>query len=370
MTVEDTKIEWARYTFNAWRGCVKDDVDCAHCYAETGSKRSLKVLGQWGTEAEGGRRTVAAESYWDQPLKWDRQAASDLLEWGRHAHAGSPPPERPRVFALSLGDVFEDWNGPMHDIAGQPMLKLPDGTWILDNSADAVRGDLSLTMQDVRVRLFDLIKATPYLDWVLLTKRPQNIRKFWPISSASWKESGLPNLWLGTSVGNQQTANRRIPELLAAAEGLCRVRFASIEPLLGSLDMSRWLGIYKPQEAYRLPDAEFARLPWSKSSAVGPRLDWAIVGGESGPKARPCYLEHVKSLVDQFKAAGRPIFVKQLGAAPVICRGGDACWVDPADCRKPNGQCRLHLASMKGGDMAEWPTDLRVRQLPAAEVKP
>src|SRR5689334_23112101 len=119
---ENSKIEWTHHTFNPWLGCTKVSPACAHCYAEAWAKRTGIV--QWGDSAERRRTT---ESYWRQPLKWNAQAFESL--------------ERKRVFCASLADVFED----------RPELQ----TW--------------------RKVLFDLIAATPYLDWLLLTKRPHNI---------------------------------------------------------------------------------------------------------------------------------------------------------------------------------------------------
>src|SRR5690349_6943095 len=118
----DSAIEWTHHTFNPWRGCTKVSAGCAHCYAETWSKRNPKALGIWG---DGGTRVIAAEAYWRQPLKWNAAAKA----------AG----ERHRVFCASLADVFED----------RPELV------------------------ESRERLLDVIYKTPDLDWLLLTKRPE-----------------------------------------------------------------------------------------------------------------------------------------------------------------------------------------------------
>ena len=188
---ENSAIEWTRHTFNPWRGCTKVSAGCANCYAETMSGRNPKTLGVWGPN---GTRVVASEAMWREPVKWDRAAKA----------AG----ERHRVFCASLADVFEDWQGPMMDSQGERVTTQVPGF--------AVR---LMTMQDVRIRLWKLILATPHLDWLLLTKRPQNIatmlRDVWfQIDSArdSDPRNARPfeapsNVWLGTSVENQATAD-------------------------------------------------------------------------------------------------------------------------------------------------------------------
>lgn len=319
---ETTKIEWCHHTFNPWRGCTKVSPGCTNCYAETLSARNPSVLGTWGPK---GTRVVASESYWRQPFAWNRAAEK----------AG----ERRRVFCASLADVFED------------------------------RRDL----EEPRRRLWDLIRATPHLDWLLLSKRPQN---FWMLP-ATWKSAPQPNVWLGVSVENQEYADERIPVLLDTPAA---VRFLSCEPLLGPLDLSCHgadaLPIYREADTVRdvcLP--RDPRLPRAAQELTrpgrgyvrhdstlrtdGPRkgerrsfIDWCIVGGESGPGARPCDVAWVRSIVAQCKAAGVACFVKQLGAEPF-----DSSAVHiPVDV--------LFIKDRKGGDMAEWPEDLRVREFP------
>lgn len=291
----ETKIQWTHHTFNPWRGCTKVSPGCQHCYAEATSKRNPTVLGEWGP---GGRRAIAAESYWRLPLRWDRAAAE----------AG----ERRRVFCASLADVFE------HNPA----------------------------VEAARARLFTVIDSTPNLDWLLLTKRPENILHFWHThtetdehgrvwgaSKPTRLEFRRDNVWLGTSIEDQQRANERLPELFRCRK-LAAVLFVSLEPLLGPVDLlnvSRW------KDAGRW---------WGK--ALGDSLDWAIIGGESGHDARPCDLAWVRSLIGQCFDGGVAPFVKQLGARPV------ADFDDASvDFRDP-----------KGGDPDEWPADLRVREFP------
>jgi protein gp37 len=157
---ENSNIEWTTHTFNPWRGCTKVSAGCKHCYADTLAGRNPAVLGVWGPK---GTRVVAAEKQWREPLGWDKKAKA----------AG----ERHRVFCASLADVFEDWTGPMVDSTGMKLHADRRGMPIGDDGLTP--GDRDMTMQDVRLRLFDLIDRTPNLDWQLLTKRPQNWRREW-----------------------------------------------------------------------------------------------------------------------------------------------------------------------------------------------
>lgn len=296
---ESSKIQWTDATFNPWRGCDKVSPGCANCYAEKMSHRNPKVLGEWGP---GSTRSIAAESYWRQPIAWNREAE----------RAG----ERRRVFCLSLGDVFEDH---------------PD-------------------LPEQRARLGKLILETPNLDWLLLTKRPERWRQ---ATSEMWvrfvPEAPLPpNVWLGTSVEDQTRADERIPHLLQVQAA---VRFLSMEPLLGpvTLDISKWGRCFHEGHAGR------DHLADHRDCAC--HLDWVIVGGESGPGARPCEVSWVRSIVEQCQESRVAVFVKQLGARPAGC--------SIAGCE---GECEdsapIRLRDHKGGDWSEWPEDLRIRELP------
>lgn len=194
-----SKIEWTTHTFNPWWGCTKVSEACKNCYAEAWAKR----LGQdvWGPKPQ---RRLMSDVHWKEPLKWNR----DAFRLG----------QRPRVFCASMADVYED------------------------------RDELA----PHRSRLFDLIEATPNLDWLLLTKRPQNVLRL-----TRWGSDWPENVWLGTTVELQDRADELLPFL---AEIPAHVRFISAEPLLGPLKIERYL-----QTA----------------------IDWVITGGESGPRARP-----------------------------------------------------------------------------------
>lgn len=279
--MENSKIAWTDNTFNPWIGCTKVSDGCKFCYAEAlMDHRYGKV--QWGPS---GARQRTSAANWRKPHQWNRQAAKE----GR----------RIRVFCASLADVFED------------------------------RDELIPWRAD----LFAMIEETPNLDWQLLTKRPENVPQMMP---------ELPrNVWLGTSVENQETADLRVPLL---AQISAAVRFASYEPALGPIVFNSW---------------------W-----LNEVLSWIIVGGESGHDARPFNIHWARQLVRDCDAAGVPVFVKQLGARPYSCIGSHdspaASYGAPVDCRGNAGYgCEvLKLKDKKGGDMDEWPEDLRVREMP------
>lgn len=265
---ENTKIEWCDSTFNPWVGCTKVGPGCDHCYAEGWAKRSGLV--QWGPGAE---RRRTSESNWRKPLQWNAQPFVECTACGwrgekREAHWGgsqcpscrgqeSLKPARRRVFCASLADVF-------------------------DNEVPA----------EWRADLFDLIAKTPNLDWLLVTKRIGNVGRMIP---DCWSVMMPPNLWLGITVVNQAEADRDIPKLLATP---AEVRFLSMEPLLGPV----------------LIDTLLCELPEDEDGAPYPgRLDWVIVGGESGPKARPMHPQWARDIRDQCAAAGVPFLFKQWG---------------------------------------------------------
>lgn len=250
-----TNIEWASSTFNPWIGCTKVSAGCDHCYAEALDKR-LWNGAHWG----GTRRRLTSAAMWKEPLVWNRKQRE-------HEAAVSTNP-RPRVFCASMADVFDP-------VAPQ--------AW--------------------RERLWDTIDATPALNWLLLTKRPGFIGKM-------LRTPSLPNVWLGTSVENQQQTQRI--GLLMQTPAV--QYFLSVEPMLGPI---------------QLPD----QLP--------PNL-WVICGGESGPNARPFDPDWARDLQNQCAAVGATFFMKQMGSAPA-------------------GLCLQHK---KGGDPQEWPQDLNVRILP------
>lgn len=230
---KETGIAWCDHTFNPWWGCFKVSPACANCYAATLDHR----LGGDFWQLRGPRKFFG-DRHWKQPLRWDADAC----------HSG----KRALVFCASMADVFED----------RPDL-VP---W--------------------RARLFDLIRRTQYLDWLLLTKRPENMPRMYPgyLDREPW-----PNVWLGTTVERMIEARERLPHLLAAS---AVVHFVSAEPLLGELDLTPWL------------TSEYAR---GRASSI----DWVITGCESGHGARPQNVDWYRSLRDQCAATGTAFFLKQ-----------------------------------------------------------
>ena len=291
-----TKIEWCDATFSPWRGCQKVSKSCENCYADAFSHRNPKLLGVFGTEAQGGTRVVASDDMWQQPLKWNAKRTS-------------------RVFCASIADVFDDWSGPMLNHKGEHL-------WNTDQR-NVWRGAKCsyfkpVTMTDVRRRLFDLIDATPNLTWQLLTKRPENIRRMLfgsipKLATALKHEVGTPeaniwhrpNCWLGTTVENQECADKRVPELLKCSD-MAPVLFLSMEPLLGPVDMENVNHNY--QGGGYMIDA----VKGLHGVSSGPHINWIIVGCESGAHRRETKIEWVIDLRDQCKAAGVAFFVKQL----------------------------------------------------------
>lgn len=268
---ENSAISWTTHSFNHVRGCTKVSPGCKFCYAEQFSGRNHATLGQWGPN---GTRVVASESMWKQPLKWNRDAEK----------AG----ERHRVFCASLADVFEGRD------------TMPESAW---EAVDAARN-----------RLFALIEQTPHLDWLLLTKRPENIMEMVP---PIWKMNGdlrfrnkdgewysaakggfPPNVWIGTSVENQETANERIPHLLQVP---AKVRFLSMEPLLGFVSLTK---------DYRYPQGFTGQRVNNVVSGLR-EIEWVILGGESGPNRREMDMIAARTIIEQCKVFQTPIWVKQ-----------------------------------------------------------
>jgi len=300
---ENSKIEWTNHTFNPWIGCQHVGPGCDHCYAETMTPaRVLRARGieTWGVHATR-HRTSAAN--WRQPLVWNGNSRRKFEAWenmktvysgltdAQLISMGFIQPTRPRVFCASLADVFDS--------------AVPDG-WRRD--------------------LFDLIDATPHLDWLLLTKRIGNASRMIAEASATveFKNDSIEpwtsmkpweNVWIGITVCNQEEADRDIPKLLDVP---ARVRFLSMEPLLGPVDLTPAF-LLCPNSADGISmDPETGAYECCRqcdytgiSSEIG--IDWIIVGGESGPKARPMHPNWVRSLRDQCAAAGVPFMMKQWG---------------------------------------------------------
>jgi protein gp37 len=238
---QNSKIEWTDHTFNPWVGCTNVSPGCDHCYAEAWSRRSGLV--KWGKNPR--RRT--SESYWRAPSKWQAAAASYEARHGR----------RQRVFCASLADVFDNQVDP---------------AW--------------------RADLFDLIASTPALDWLLLTKRPQNIEKMLP---QAWPDGGMSNVWLGATTEDQVRFDQRW-QVLSRVPAV--VRFISYEPAIGPIRLNR---------AHDL------------------QPDWLIAGGESGHGARPVRAVWMRDYIEDCEALGVAPFFKQWGTVknnPLVSERG------------------------------------------------
>lgn len=281
-----TEIAWAHSTFNAWWGCAKVSDGCKNCYAERDSKRyGFKI---WGQDAE--RRTFG-DKHWEDPVRWNRQAQK----------AG----ERRRVFCSSMADVFED------------------------------RRDLDAH----RARLWSLIEATPWLDWMLLSKRPENMLRLAP---TRWAERWPRNAWAGATAESQEQLIIRWPHLATLPAS---VRFLSCEPQLGPIELI----------CNGCGGNVHDHLAGDQGGCSGWFPNWIITGGESGSSPRPYCEDWARSLIKQCRLAGIAPFVKQMGA--YYCFGDEG---------RPHH--RVFLKHLKGGDPDEWPDDLRVREFP--KVRP
>lgn len=294
-----TEISWCDKTWSPVWGCTEVSPACTNCYARTLAHR-------FGYGWNGEPMREFGDHHWNEPLRWNKRAAAA----GRHE----------TVFPSMCDPFDKDW---------------PAG---------------------IRTRFFKLMVNTPNLTWLLLTKRIGNAEHMlneaaleYTSGLSDWTSAPLPNVWLGSTVINQEEADRDIPKLLATP---ARIRFLSIEPMLGPIDLT---------------------LAFAVREVLGPPLlSWTICGAESGPKARSARLDWMRSIVQQCRGAGVPVHVKQLGREVfddgMSSPGGH--W--PAGIvRRPLARRAesdpsfvIRLEHAKGGDDAEWPDDLRVREFP------
>jgi protein gp37 len=259
---EVTNISWCDHTFNPWVGCERISPACDSCYAATWAKRSGHP------ELWEGQRRRTTPANWAQPLKWDAAARS----------AG----KRVRVFCASLADVF-------------------------DNAVP----------REWRLDLFGLIGLTTNIDWLILTKRIGNAKRMLDaviedmfISSTEWRAEVWPQVWLGATIANQAEADRDIPKLLATP---ARVRFLSCEPLLGPLDLSRYLPPLCDRGSIEVPGGGKTCGKCMGDGHACKQIDWVISGAESGGRARPSHPDWFRTLRDDCVAAGVAYHHKQHG---------------------------------------------------------
>lgn len=295
---EATGIAWTDHTANFWMGCQRVSPGCEHCYAETlvTNRMGLKVWGPASTTER--KRTVSA---WKDVPRWDRGARRDGV--------------RRKLFVSSLADIFED----------HPQV----APW--------------------RAEALALLERCTNLDVQLLTKRPENIMRMVP---GHWRAAWPAHVWIGTTVEDQRRASERIQHLLGVPAA---VRFLSCEPLIEGIDIARRLVPHLACDccgAVREGHTLCAECGFDGS--FGQRgIQWVIVGGESGPGARPFDVAWALGLIERCREAGVAVFVKQLGANPFDSIG----YTTTRD-------TALDLRSRAGADPAEWPDGLRVQEFP------
>lgn len=331
-----SSIEWTDRTWNPLVGCSRVSEGCRHCYAERFVHRGLAPQHRGLTIAGDGGKGPR----WTGDVRLVEERLGEPLRWKKPA----------RVFVNSLSDLFHE-SVAFETIAAilgvmaacphltfQVLTKRPERAceffaWIGESAAE-MHACIGAPPQGVDER-------SGFCAMFVDDQPIGATREQWrAAASAPWP---LPNLWLGVSVEDQRTADERIPVLLELPAAL---RFVSYEPALGPVDFGQYVsgrervhGVASPSVGYRIVD----------------RLDWIIVGGESGPGARPFDVAWARSTIEQCRAAGTKCFVKQLGARPVdsVIR-----WIDPD--RHALGT----IHHRKGADPSEWPEDLRVREMP------
>ena len=366
---EKSNIAWTDSTVNFWEGCTKLSTGCQHCYAEARDRRMMveKVI-HWGKGAPR-RKSLSAVK---QALTMNRKPwicdgcgeATKLQPEKSWRICGTPDQplvckcgcktsHRRRIFSLSLSDWLDDevpieWLCEMLDTIRQ----CQNVVWILCTKRP---GNWETRLRMVCVHL-QCVKTHNHLEnplWHFLNRWiPWNgIHRFEPPK----------DIILLTSVENQEQADKRIPELLkipAACRGL------SLEPLLGPVDLNciTIKDKFPGCASFDVLNDRMIHHDDNNNYTIGiGKLDWLIVGGESGPSARSCNVAWVRSLVKHGQAAAVKVFVKQLGAKPVesqLVVGSASPGKDV-----PLGATRL-ITDKKGGDPAEWPVDLRVQEWP------
>ena len=371
-----SKIEWCdRSDWNPIRGCTRVSEGCRHCYAEQLAGR----FSDEGAPFHGFATRVGREGRWTGkvelieerltlPLKWRKPAVVFVNSAFDLFHEALPDSVIDRVFAvLALA--------PQHKFLVLTKRAKRMREWATTRDRASYVGDAAGDIADAAA-LAGLFKARAQAIAAGVERVSQSVR--WP----------LPHVHLGVSVENQPAAER-IPELLATpAAG----RFVSAEPVLGEINLRR-IPLGGPTDCTFPANPEIKKVQFTVDALTGapktgiPRLDGVICGGESGPGARPLWTPNVRAIVKQCRAAGVACFVKQLGSNVQDRNdaGFDGENYDglPASTEWPDGTAdrvehdldgtrddyqgapvRIRLRDRKGGDPAEWPEDLRVRQLP------
>jgi protein gp37 len=293
-----TSIQWTDRSWNPVRGCSRKSAGCINCYAEPIARRFSGP----GLPYEG---LVHPNGTWNGRIREVESALNEPLTWRKPA----------RVFVNSMSDLFHE--------------------------------NLSFDFID---KVFAMMTVAPQHTFQILTKRPERMLEYMKrdkLCGGSLVENPwpLPNVHLGVSVENQPTADERIPLLHQTPAA---VRFVSFEPVIAPIDVQYPESIWPkgPPMCCSGMDCGCMGKPIEPPLIYG--IGWAILGGESGPGARPCALGWLKDLVNDCKTWKVPVFVKQLGAKPTN-REGEPC---------------PHIHARKGDDMSEWPNELKVREWP------
>jgi protein gp37 len=336
-----SKIQWTDRTWNPVRGCSIVSPGCVNCYA---MKQAHRFSGQ-GQAYEGLTKLTKAGPQWTglirvEPARWKKPQ---------------------RVFVNSMSDLFHE-RVPLQ-VVDQIFAVM---AWCSQHTFQI------LTKRPARMR--DYARELAGLEPKWRAHRLASALGFggkFSQSTTADLQWPLPNVWLGVSAEDQQRAYERIPLLLQTPAA---VRFVSAEPLLGPIDLEavplpggaeKWYGLKGVAQPIGEKDSEPD--DWKYWTRRESRLDWVIVGGESGSRARPCDVEWIRSIVAQCRSASVPVFVKQLGSEAY--READRAEVTPHavfgdEVLRYSEPEELDLNDSKGGDPAEWPEDLRVRQFP------
>jgi protein gp37 len=303
---DKSKIEWTDATWNPIRGCSVVSEGCRNCYAMQLAAR----FSQQGQAYEDLAYRNESGAHWTGKVRLIHEHLGDPLRWTKPR----------RIFVNSMSDLFHE--------------SIPD-KWIY--------------------HIFDVMYSAKQHTFQILTKRPERMLRC-IANSMYLTNSPLPNVWLGVSIEDQMTADERIPLLLQTPAA---VRWISAEPLLGPVELTDYFSRWRCSECgardYLHPaDSQAFELCADETISQVDRLDWVVVGGESGASARWFGLDNAREIIQECKNAEVPVFIKQLGAHPVDWRNNDP-EVPPYE---------YHLTARKGGDVSEWPEDLRIREYP------
>jgi len=354
-------IEWTDKVWNPVAGCARVSDGCRNCYAEVMAARHVLMSRAQGRESPYLPVVDAEKRRWNRKFITLPERLADPLGWRKPA----------RVFVNSMSDLFGE-GVPFEFIAAVfgVMAATPRHTYQVLTKRPARMLEFLGWLNKIP---FDKVAAGLVGDhrpWLCVRQAGQAAGQI-HVQAESLGDWPLPNVWLGVSVEDQAAANERIPLLLRATAA---IRFLSCEPLLGPVDLSPdTCDLCGGNDVAPADDGA----PWCvecdhEMGAPGwldpEGIDWVIVGGESGPGARTCKVSWVRDIVRQCSEAGVPVFVKQLGARPdfvePLAGGGQSI-----ESMLRHGEYEeepVVLRDRKGGDPAEWPEDLRVRQWPEA----